>query len=138
MNLTATNEGGWEATELRSWLRSEIYNTLPQDLKATIVSVNKTFYDYGSKSTLSCEDNLWIPSWREIRGGDSHENSGADYSGYFDGSSSRLKSTYWHLRSSVTDGPKVFCSITPTGYGTEPVYVSGNGSVNGVVIGFCI
>ena len=38
MNSTATSEGGWPATELRTYLNNDIYNLLPSDLRNKIIN----------------------------------------------------------------------------------------------------
>ncbi len=64
MNPTSTNEGGWQATEMREYLNNEIWDLLPDDLKAVIKPrLLKT------KSTdLDCRDNLWLLSRMEVFG----------------------------------------------------------------------
>jgi hypothetical protein len=63
-----TNANGWIACELRSWLYDNIYTTIPQEIKSSIVTVKKSYYDYTTQSTLVCEDSIWIPSVREVSG----------------------------------------------------------------------
>jgi hypothetical protein len=63
-----TNANGWIACDLRSWLYDSVYTTIPQEIKSAIVTVKKSYYDYTTQSTLVCEDNIWIPSAREISG----------------------------------------------------------------------
>ena len=58
MNATGTTTDGWPATEMRSWLRSTILPTLPANVQAAIKEVNKTYYDYGTTSTLTQADTI--------------------------------------------------------------------------------
>lgn len=98
MNASATNANGWVATEMRSYLISDILPNI--DIKDLIVPAVKTFYDYTTQSTLSCTDSVWIPSAREL--GFSREDSGCIYDGRFASNSNRIKyareksaNTYW-------------------------------------------
>lgn len=137
MHSSSTTKDGWGGSDMRTWLQNDFYATMPNDVKNAIVSVNKTYYDYyGSKSTKSCVDNLWIPSVREMGAGTA-ETSGAEYTGYFTDKASRVKSNAngvaspWWLRSSQSN------------YDFYMLNYAGNlrnGSrknANGVVIGFC-
>ena len=60
MNSPDNNTGGWEVSEMRRWLKSDAYNTLPTELKSAITTVNKTYYDKTTNSTLGCSDSVWI------------------------------------------------------------------------------
>lgn len=66
------NIGGWEGTELRSWLNGEVYNALGEDLRTSIVAVDKLTNNTGKTksvaSVTSTIDRLWIPSAVEVCG----------------------------------------------------------------------
>ena len=137
MNSSNVTTGGWPATAMRSWLLSDVMTTLPTVVQNNIKTVDKTYYDYGSSSTATSTDTIWIPSYREVFGGTSMEGSGAVYSSLFTGSAARVKynssgsaSTWW-LRSASS------------GYSFYVVYSGGSynngtaGSSSGVVFGFC-
>ena len=138
MNSTDTNVGGWKDTSLRAWLQSDVYNTLPTDVQNAIAIVSKTYFDYATQSTLSCDDNVWIPSYREVYGDDSAETSGPAYSCFTDNasrvkySSSGAKQEYW-LRSANYTGERMFRSIGTYGGWNGP-FASGTYYV---VLGFC-
>ncbi|MBQ9004007.1 MAG: hypothetical protein IJ087_19350 [Eggerthellaceae bacterium] len=71
MNADSSNEGGWEKSEMRSWLNGEFEGMLPSDLKAVIVAANKktnssAYTSPGAVSTTA--DNLWLPSLVELSG----------------------------------------------------------------------
>lgn len=137
MNSTNTNTGDWEASEMRSWLKSDIYTALPTEVQSAIVTVKKTYYDYSSINTLTCEDNVWIPSHREMFGSNSYETSGAMYTSYFTSDVSRIKNysgraAGWWLRS--TDLSDIFRTVN--GVGKSGSY---SASINcGVALGFCM
>ena len=72
MNTTATDQGGWESSALRSWLSSDAMDLLPDELATYIVSVekmtNNTGYTVNTAAVTSTEDSLWIPSFVEVYG----------------------------------------------------------------------
>ena len=142
MNSTNTNEGGWEASAMRSWLQGEFYDTLPADVKSVIVPVNKTYYDCTTQSTKNCDDNIWIPSYREVFGNSSNdanwETSGADYTAFFKDNASRVKNYNgsawtWCLRSSNYDSSSYFYGVHTGGYYSLHVAFY----YYGVAFGFC-
>lgn len=137
MNSTADNTNGWAASEMRTWLQTDFYDILPSEVKSSIVTVNKTYYDYTSASMLTCEDNVWIPSSREMVDVNGFETSGATYTGYFTNDATRVKrygnnpSVYW-LRSASSRND-LFRSVSLSGSSHHgPANID-----NGVVLGFC-
>lgn len=72
MNTTATDQGGWESSALRSWLASDVADLLPDELSAYIVPVekmtNNTGYTVNTAAVTATEDSLWIPSFVEVYG----------------------------------------------------------------------
>lgn len=71
MNAEASNEGGWEKSEMRSWLNGEFAGMLPSDLKGAIKSASKktdnsAYTTPGSVSSTS--DKLWLLSLTEVIG----------------------------------------------------------------------
>ena len=71
MNDDASNEGGWEKSEMRSWLNSDFLDKLPSDLKGVIQAANKktnssAYTSPGAVGTTS--DKLWLPSLVELGG----------------------------------------------------------------------
>ncbi len=119
------NNTNWENSELRDWLQNDFYATLPSDVQGCIVTVNKTYAHHvnlGSGNSAyeqdTCEDNVWIPSYREIYGNSSndiqYETSGADYTAFFKDYESCIKynsegiDETWWLRT--------ICSYGSNGY----------------------
>lgn len=78
MNSDYTNYGGWEASEMRSWLDGTVFPMLPSDLQSAIVSVEKKTnnkgYDPVSSDVTSTSDRLWLLSECEIFGSDCFAN----------------------------------------------------------------
>ncbi len=66
MNEERTNYGGWAESDLRKRLNTEVFNTLPEDLKEVIAITKRRQYVDGK--IVECEDKLWIPSEYEIHG----------------------------------------------------------------------
>ena len=140
MNDTSTNANGWVACGMRTWLQGEFYENIPDEVKASIVPVNKTYYDNTTKTTLSCEDNVWIPSYRELFGDTSLEDSGAEYTGYFTENNSRIK----YNASGSADSYFLRTARDSSSSNFRTIYVDGSSSYTGatnergVVIGFCM
>ena len=138
MISSLSNFAGWRASEMRSWLQSDVYNTLPSEVKNAIVEVEKTYYNNTTSSTLTYTDTVWIPSYREMFGGTSFETSGATYTSYFTSDISRIKYYYngnasWWLRSACIDFSGGFELVESDGSSG-----STNSNIdNGVALGFC-
>lgn len=66
------NLGGWEGSELRSWLNVNVCNSLSDELRTRIVAVDKRTNNVGHTvevaSVTSTLDKLWIPSLVEVTG----------------------------------------------------------------------
>ncbi len=72
MNATDDITGGWESCEMRAWLNSELFMTLDEDLRASIVPVGKLTNNVGhtteASSVTTTIDMLWLPSMVELSG----------------------------------------------------------------------
>lgn len=144
MNSTNTTSGGWPSTAMRSWLISDVLTALPEIVQQNIKEVKKTYYDYGTTSTLTSDDKIWIPSYREVMLGANKESSGVNYSGLFGSTystgsnASRVKyissgsASNWWLRSAYSSG---YFNCVSSG-GSNGYYNASN--QYGVVFGFCI
>lgn len=136
--------GGWEYSEMRTYLNDTVLALLPSELQSAVKSVTKysgNIVPGESKVTKDgcvTQDKLWLLSHQEVFGETTYESQGEYYSGLFPNSASRIKynqsdSTYaWWLRS--VNSAASFCIVN---------YI-GNASANsadiarGVVLGFCI
>ena len=137
--------GGWEYSEMRTYLSGTVLPLLPSELQSAIKSVTK----YSSnivpgESTVTkdgcvTQDKLWIPSRREVFGESTYEENGPVYSGLFPNQSSRVKynqsgrDSYWWLRSAYSAAN--FCNVYDSGNANNDDSSFGTG---GVVLGFCI
>ena len=81
MNSNDTKSGGWEASDMRSYLNSDGLALLPDDLKDVVVPVDKLTNNTGSSAenvsaVTVTSDSLWLYSIAELYGtlGDSFVN----------------------------------------------------------------
>ena len=72
MKLNEDNIGGWEASQLRSYLSSEVLSSLEPELRSLIVTVDKRTNNVGQTTNIdsatSTLDMLWAPSIVEVCG----------------------------------------------------------------------
>ena len=72
MNEEDDITGGWESSNLRSWLNTTIYNSMSEDLRTSIAAVDKRTNNEGHStsdtSVTSTVDYLWLPSMVELIG----------------------------------------------------------------------
>lgn len=64
--------GGWEKTEMRSYIKETIKQLIPETVRAHIKTVTKNQLAYNtsmSSFNQNTEDDLWIPEYKEINGG---------------------------------------------------------------------
>ena len=115
MNSTETSEGGWKASEMRTWLNSDFYKLLPSDLQSGIVEVTKKTNNTGyveSESTsvvTKTEDKLWLLSLSEVYGKLTNPRSfdpvaiydaeGTQYKLYYDQSVTDARSSFAGIRT---------------------------------------
>lgn len=150
MNSTATSEGGWAASEMRSWLSGTVLPLLPAEVQAAIKEVRKYSGNYEDGAIVKdgsvTADKLWIPSYHELNMGTDHETQGATYSTslYPSGTASstrpyRVKynqsgsgSNWWLRSASAATG---FRRVDSSGKETNG---GADNSITGVVLGFCI
>ena len=71
-NVESTVNGGWEASNLRSYLNTTMMDNLPDYLKEKIVSVSKLSNNFGmtknTENITATQDKLWEPSVAEVNG----------------------------------------------------------------------
>lgn len=148
MNETSTNEGGWEASEMREFVNGELFDALPDELKSIIKPVYK-ISDGGSsnKSLITTADSCWLASYDEIgltSGSNNLSGQGELYDSIFSNSKDSRKKYItddtstggWWLRSSYysLNSDSMFWRVTNSGgsysdIAFNPFYVA---------FGFCI
>ena len=138
MNPTNDTTGGWASSNMRAWLRENIYPMIDSTIRNRIVAVTKNYYDAKTSSRLTISDTVWIPSEYEIFGTTSYENSGTLYTGVFTDATSRIKkyglngsASNWWLRSAISG--TYFRCVNYDGYASN--YNANTAA--GVVLGFC-
>ena len=161
MNSTATNVGGWPATEMRTYLNGTFYNSLPSDLQAVIKST-RVISGHGSNDStnFTTTDKLYLLSSEEVYGtddgqyhffdtayGTSHQleyysNNGVTYStSSWNGTNLdkaikqyNSSNTWWWLRPADFDGNGSFRRINSDGR----LNSNGSGNTGGVSPAFRI
>lgn len=128
--------GGWEKSEMRTYLKDTVKPLIPELVRGTIKEVTKTqpAYDTAAKSfTQTTTDDVWLPSYAELFGTSStykglFENTNANRIKYKVGATS---ASYWWLRSAY--GSIYFYPV----YTNGKYYNGGANSSYGVALGFC-
>lgn len=131
MNSSHTNVGGWEASSMRSYINSDIYNALPGDLRNAITTT-KVISGHGStsgESNFETNDNLYLLSTKEVYGKagydtvdsetrqlDYYKNKGVTLSNY----SGAIKqynnsNSYWWLRAADSSSITAFTGVNING-----------------------
>ena len=142
MNSTSTNVGGWQASEMRTYINSDIYNALPTALKNAIIDTT-VVSGHGSTSgetNFVTTDKLYLLSPHEVlEDDDGNTSSGIDYYDtaynntrqldYYRGlnvtTSSYLgaikkingSNSYWWLRSAYSYTANHFTDVSSAGNG---------------------
>lgn len=127
--------GGWEKSEMRSYLKETVKPLIPDVVRNAIVEVTKSQTAYntsGSSYSQTTTDDVWIPDYYEVF------SSPYLYKGLFPDAASRVKyrvgatsASWWWLRRASNNN------------GFYNVYSNGNYYINyatdtfGVALGFC-
>ena len=136
--------GGWEYSEMRTYLSGTVLPLLPSELQSAIKSVTKYSGNVvPGESTVTkdgcvTQDKLWIPSHREVFGESTYEENGPVYSGLFPDTASRIKynqsgsASYWWLRTA--NSAYNFRSVNNNGSANN----NNANSTSGGVLGFSL
>ena len=140
MNATATTVGGYDDSNMKSWIISDVLPQLQNNIRSAIVPVTKISGTYENGATVingqTATESLWIPSEYEMYGTTTWENTGARYS-KFDTNAKRIKynssgsANFWWLRS-VYSTSHFRCVSSSGSASLSTAY-----NTNGVVLGFC-
>ena len=132
--------GGWEKSEMRTYLKETIKPLIPETVRNAIVPVTKVSNAYQASDETAFQqttvDDVWIPGHREVFNSTNYDKTGAVYSDKFKDASSRIKkhngsAYFWWLRSAYYTS------------NFRGVYDYGGDSSNraydayGVALGFC-
>lgn len=160
MSKTEFMPGGWELSELRAWLSSELYQKFPAEVSSHMVSTSKYTNNVGEThfitSVTETKEMLWVPSIVEIAGPldwvySSHPEYQDDYNAIFN-----AEGTQYPAFAQVginTDGAnpilnhgKPWWTRSTAPASSRARYVSANGNPadygdananHGVLVGFC-
>lgn len=118
MNKEWTNAGGWQASDMRAWLNSEVFALLPDDLQAIIKPRKLGWNDN------TFEDMLWLFSEVEIFGEhdwtEKEPDRGKQFK-YFMDPANRVKCDetgdpcWWWERSPFASDSNAFCCVDSVG-----------------------
>lgn len=137
---TAYTAGGWEHSDMRTYLKDTVKPLIPETVRNAIVPVTKiqSTYTGGAlvKNGQTTTDDVWIPSNHEVGFGTDYETTGAVYSGKFTNNASRIKkrmgsAKVWWLRSAYYTN--YFRGVNGDG---SSYYNLANNAL-GVALGFC-
>lgn len=161
MNSGDTNSGGWEQSQMRSWLSTDGMALLPDDLRKDVVTVSKLTNNTGNEtksasSVTATDDALWLYSYDELSGdypdwasdylgeyGDIFKAEGTTYQLFTDTDNDnsvrvrnyRGQSCLWWERSPTPALSDSFMDVNTDG---DPYYRDYASYLGGVVPGFCI
>ncbi|MBE5830801.1 MAG: hypothetical protein E7306_03570 [Butyrivibrio sp.] len=122
-----TNAGGWNASDLRTWLNQTFITSLPSDLQA-VISAKPVKATSGSQvnQIVTSNDKIWIPTEKEVFGGitysGSTENSVNNQYPVFTNAASRVRTqgvngaavNVWLASPHVSDST-AFCIVATSG-----------------------
>ena len=150
MNATATNEGGWDESEMRTSTMATLLSQFPSDLQSVIKQVNKKATAGGASTSITTSaDKLWLFAEVEIDGTTSagYADEGEQYEYWKtvkDGTVADDRKKYlsngsgsayaWWLRSPYVSNSNSFRYILSSGYVN---YTVANVAY-GVSFGFCV
>ncbi len=130
------NKGGWEYSELRTYLNTDIYNALPSKLSSKIINTS-VVSGHGSNdsSNFTTTDKLYLLDVKEIYGDsftssdnvakdverqlDYYSNKGVNSSNYSDVVKNKIEDGnpfFWWLRSPISSEDAFFFGIMYNGY----------------------
>lgn len=137
--------GGWEKSEMRTYMNDVIKNIIPDNVKNSIKTVSKfsSSIDIHGDFINDVEtfDDVWIPSFYEIEeNGGLTETKGCNYHNYFSDISRQIikleKMHNWFTRSACN-------AVCYYGFGNGGIYgtlsdvLISSQSKCGIVLGFC-
>ena len=143
MNSSNTNEGGYPASAMKTYVETNIYDKLPSDLKTLVAPVKKKWYTtYNEVNSLTeANYNVWLLSEAEVFDSVTQAIGNGEGTKYpiFTDNTSRIKKVngtadWWWLGSCARSGGYSFVRVY-SGGGVSDGYAGGSG---GVAAGVCI
>lgn len=136
--------GGWKNSELRTWMNGTLKGLISSTITTRIKAVKKYTRSYNSSGSSVnnelTEDELWVPSYKELFGNFSNESSNVTYVSFFSTNESRKKirystvRAYWNRTISGSSTSKFSCTSTAGSANSA----SAESTSTGVCIGFCV
>ena len=144
MNISLTNVGGWENSEMRRTYLPSILQQMPTDVKNAIKLVNKQSSAGNSSSNIvTTSDSLFLPSEVEVfaKNDYSYSGEGSQYAYYSEGNSPKKvyynsgtsEKRHWWTRSAKKSSPSAFVMVAMAGI----VSISSANKSHGVAPCFC-
>ena len=136
--------GGWELSELRSYLKNTIKPLIPSNVRAAIKEVTKYTRIYQATpeqavDNVATTEDVWIPGRHEMNFSTSYEAQSPVYNSAFPDNASRVKknvntgsAAWWWLRSAHYD---CFANYVYNDGSSNSSFVNNSG---GVALGFCM
>ena len=135
MNSSNTNSGGWEKSEMREYVNQDIYEALPDDLKAVIIDTNViSGYEKGASANYKTKDKLYLLAPHEVwaqgssnkisddtaydltRQLDYYEQNNVNTNNYSGAKKNRNGSAYyWWLRAANSSNTSAFYNVMGNG-----------------------
>lgn len=140
MNPTATNEGGWNASYMRTTVMPLVKALLPAELQEVIATVKrKSVYSENSETLVTSEDELFLPFEREVSASRNYSrseewgvNTRWQYYAANDTNAARIKNrngsaTNWWLASASNGYTNNFCRVNGSGNASNNTANKSNG-----------
>ena len=123
------NKGGWEYSEMRTYLNNDIYNLIPSDLKNVIIDTETVVSGHGSNdsSDFITRDKLYLLSVKEVGFDfvyDSARTKTRNLDCYYGITNNTMNNkikkynnspVWWWLRSAVSNSNATFSSVRSDG-----------------------
>ncbi len=147
MNPTDTVEGGWDASEIRAWMNTTLFNQLPFALQSMIKIVDKwtTIGDSADTTIQASQDRLFIPSTTEVGLTSSNDNAAITeqavnsmYSRFTTANSSRELGYPWRTRTKGYNLSNAFIVIDISGARAVTSDFKPSSVVPRIIFCFCV
>ena len=136
--------GGWKNSELRTWMNGTLKGLISSTIRARIKAVKKYTRSYNSSGSSVnnelTEDELWVPSYKELYNNFSQESSNVTYVSFFSTNDSKKKlrytsaRIYWNRTVSGSSTSKFSATATTGAASTS----TADSTSTGVCVGFCV
>ena len=145
MSDVDTNVGGWEDSEMRTYVNNDVYNSLPSELKGEILTITViSGYGQSDSNNFTTQDKLYLLSTEEVWGKNFRIDTAnlktrqLDYYNISGGTNEsavknyKENASYWWLRSAVSESSSNYNCVVNYGgwnsyyatnsYGVSPAF----------------